>query len=322
MTSNKKIEIVFVVPYFGRWPSYFPLWLDSCRRNPSFTWVLITDCSLEGLDVPSNVTVRLSDLQSVKSIFKESLAADISLEHAYKLCDYKPLYWLLLDAYGIQYDFWGHCDLDVVFGRLDLFVTPELLCRNDRLFALGHLSLMRNCPLAKIAFSLKSSAPSWRDVLSRRENFGFDEHSGVNRAWLEYPMSFHLNDNVVADIDPQFRSFRLTNLRLNKRGQIFYLEDGKILQGYFDSHNEWITREYAYIHFQKRSMPIGEGATNAPTLLIGPTGFFALNRLPANRSELQSIHNDIHSDLFREWGSRFRTWVRYYRRSVRHALGK
>ena len=44
-------SIAFVIPYFGKFPNYFSLWLQSCRNNPTIDWLLFTD-SNEKYDYP------------------------------------------------------------------------------------------------------------------------------------------------------------------------------------------------------------------------------------------------------------------------------
>lgn len=33
----------FVIPYFGKFNNYFPLYLKSCTCNNDFNWLIITD---------------------------------------------------------------------------------------------------------------------------------------------------------------------------------------------------------------------------------------------------------------------------------------
>lgn len=36
-------SIIIIVPYFGEFPNYFQLFLNSCKYNESINWVIITD---------------------------------------------------------------------------------------------------------------------------------------------------------------------------------------------------------------------------------------------------------------------------------------
>ena len=49
-------KIAIIVPYFGEFPNYFPLFLNSCRYNPTVDWLLVTDIA-DPVDYPQNVRV-------------------------------------------------------------------------------------------------------------------------------------------------------------------------------------------------------------------------------------------------------------------------
>ncbi|MGZ1250167.1 DUF6625 family protein [Lactobacillus delbrueckii subsp. bulgaricus] len=36
-------KVAFIVPYFGKLPNYFQLFLNSCRLNKNFKWIIVTD---------------------------------------------------------------------------------------------------------------------------------------------------------------------------------------------------------------------------------------------------------------------------------------
>lgn len=35
-------SVCIIIPYFGKLPNYFQLWLESCKNNDSFTWLVFT----------------------------------------------------------------------------------------------------------------------------------------------------------------------------------------------------------------------------------------------------------------------------------------
>ena len=43
MQDNADKKIAFVVPYYGKFPDYFPLWLKTCGTNPTIDFLLFTD---------------------------------------------------------------------------------------------------------------------------------------------------------------------------------------------------------------------------------------------------------------------------------------
>ncbi|WP_420882928.1 DUF6625 family protein [Zooshikella ganghwensis] len=36
--------IAIIIPYFGQWPEWIDLYIESCKHNPSIDWLLFSDC--------------------------------------------------------------------------------------------------------------------------------------------------------------------------------------------------------------------------------------------------------------------------------------
>lgn len=54
-------SIVYIVLYFGKFPSIFPLWLNSCRNNPTIDWLIFTD-DHSCFNYPQNVRVEYTSV--------------------------------------------------------------------------------------------------------------------------------------------------------------------------------------------------------------------------------------------------------------------
>src|SRR4249919_4076040 len=106
-------SIAFVVPYFGKWPLWFPAHLQSCKYNPSIRWIFLTDCGIPST-VPDNVEFVRSSLREFEKLFERKTGVRASVAVPYKLCDYKPAYGLVFEYYLAGFDFWGCCDIDVI----------------------------------------------------------------------------------------------------------------------------------------------------------------------------------------------------------------
>jgi hypothetical protein len=303
---------VIVIPYFGTLPNYFQLWLDSCGRNPEFAWLLLTDCMLDIYNLPINVTAKNSTLFEVKNIFQANFKKKISLEKPYKLCDLRPLYWMILDYYKIDYDFWGHCDMDLLFGKLSYFLPDTLFEKYDKLGSQGHLSLMSNSPFSKYSFLFDGHKIKWDKVFFTNENYGFDE-LGMIDIWNKQKFPFYKNRNEILDIDPQFKAFRLANVQLNQKRQYFFLENGKTMQGFWNKQGQFFTKEFAYIHFQKRPMKINSDISKTPFILINQDGFTGINTLPKNYSDYTELIKNIDTKNADYYNKIIRTNVRFYK---------
>ena len=56
---------------------------------------------------------------------------EIVVESGYKLCDFKPALGYIFSDYIKKYDFWGYCDIDIIFGNIRAFMTDDLLNEYD-----------------------------------------------------------------------------------------------------------------------------------------------------------------------------------------------
>lgn len=52
--NNEDKKICFIIPYFGDLPKYFQLFLNSCRHNKAYQWILFTDDNTKYI-FPENV---------------------------------------------------------------------------------------------------------------------------------------------------------------------------------------------------------------------------------------------------------------------------
>lgn len=63
-------SIVYIVLYFGKFPSIFPLWLNSCRNNPTIDWLIFTD-DHSCFNYPQNVRVEYTTFENIQARFKK-----------------------------------------------------------------------------------------------------------------------------------------------------------------------------------------------------------------------------------------------------------
>lgn len=43
LNDNENKKVCFIIPYFGYLPNYFQLFLNSCKHNKTYEWILFTD---------------------------------------------------------------------------------------------------------------------------------------------------------------------------------------------------------------------------------------------------------------------------------------
>jgi hypothetical protein len=170
------MRIAFIVVYFGSVPWYFRLFIKSCAHNPDVDFILVTDIDLKG-DVANNIIVVRSSLDEISKRCTDRLGFKINLLNPYKLCDLRPAYgWIFSDLIEV-YDFWGYCDIDLVFGNIRSLITTDILNRYEvvtarREYIAGFFSLFRN---NKKINTLFKRSKDYRKAFQDPAFYDFDE---------------------------------------------------------------------------------------------------------------------------------------------------
>ena len=142
-----KYGVCFVIPYFGKLPKWFPAFLVSCEYNPQYDFLILTDAPTPEVH-PPNVKFMEYSLQQLNDLASSKLDLRINKE-AYAICDLRPAFGLIFEDLLRGYEWWGHFDIDVIFGRLEMFLSPTLLKTQDIISSrrgaiAGHCTIYRN----------------------------------------------------------------------------------------------------------------------------------------------------------------------------------
>lgn len=261
----------FVIPYFGNFPNYFPLFLKSCSYNIDFNWLIITDNDTN-YEYPANFRVIKMTFAEMKSLFQTKFDFTIVLDHPYKLCDYKPAYGYLFEEFLTEYEFWGHCDVDTLMGDLSKFLTSNIFETYDKIFCLGHMTIYKNSKENNRVFMSDFKGRTlYKYVFSTNKICWFDEESkdeyNINQIFLSkkkkiFTLDVSLNINVLPtkfvrtryvgnDIYPLHHGYYIEDYIKS----IYLWNDGHI-QRYLMNHGKLIKEEFAYIHLQRRKMSV------------------------------------------------------------------
>ena len=276
-------SICLVVCYFGALPPYLSCVLRSCAENADVDWLVFSDAPPPVL-LPRNVRWQTATLDGLGRKFSEKLGYSVNLPHPRLLCHFKAAYGFLFEDQLAKYDFWGHCDLDVIFGDLRAFLREDILKFYPKILCSGHLCLYRNSPEVNRYFRLE--APG---VITARQAFTsgkavdltFDEWRGVY-AILRYRGIPQCHDEFIVDVVTPTRwkitRFEATAIH-NYPEQVFYWYRGKVYHAHYNCDRGIVDDDYAYIHFQKRGLPAPDFDPFAVNgFLITPDGFFPYNR--------------------------------------------
>lgn len=240
--------------YFGEFPEHMRLWLRSCSYNQKIDFLIFTDQELS--DLPVNVKTVKMNLKDFSRLASKKLKIEnINIKRAYKCCDFKPVYGVIFEDYVKGYDFWGHCDFDLVFGDILSNIDKNAWKKDDKILPLGHLSFYRNTNEVNERYKLESATANYVEIFTSNKSYAFDEFNGMMDIYERNHFPFY-KKRVFADIDSVHKRFCLSGGDKNYRHQLFYWEDGRVFKAYADK-SVVKKKEYAYIHFKKRrQMPI------------------------------------------------------------------
>lgn len=298
--KNEMKKCIFILPYFGKFNNYFDLFLKSCGMNQSYEWMIFTD-DKSNYNYPSNVKVIYTTFEDLRKKFEEKLDINISLPKPYKLCDFKPTYGYVFSEYIEEYEYWGHCDCDLIFGNLEHLLTPLLEEGYDKLFAAGHLTIYKNNTGNNIRFMKKYEGRIlYKEFLTIPEICWFDEDwrlDNVHSIFLEsnskvFTKSLALNPSgrYSSFVQREYNTSTRKYQDVKYKNAIYVWNEGNLYQILPGSSSEKIDkREFLYMHFQRREMSIDKRILNRNCFRIVPNRFILLEQVPKYNSDLKGI---------------------------------
>lgn len=260
-------KAVFIIPYFGKLPNYFPIWSKTAKANKEYDFWVITDDNT-AKSVSENIKIVSITFAEFVEKVQEKFSFQLGLKTPRKLCDFKPTYGYIFEDEIKEYLYWGYCDVDIVLGNLSRFIPID--AGFDKLFVHGHMTLFKNNYKMNRLFMNQIGFPeSYVEILSDTENRMFDEASdGLNINLIAHISKINTYiDYNIADINPYTFLFKRSLYdyslpsKINRRvrteniiKQIFYWNDGKLYRYAINNVNDLVVDEFRYFHFQKRSM--------------------------------------------------------------------
>jgi len=218
-------RMVFIICWHGDYPWYFPYFLHSCRYNPTIDFLIFTENKAK-LDLPPNMKIITYSLEQFKAEASKALGFEVAVESGYKLCDFKPAYGFIFSDWIKDYDFWGYCDVDVIFGNIRSFMTDELLNEYDIISArhdylTGCFALYRNNEFMRELFK---QSKDHRKVFTDPHNFYFDE---TNFAFKAFEKGLH-----YSQIHTEVESMTHVVRRLQEENKLRAYFEFQIVEGF------------------------------------------------------------------------------------------
>jgi hypothetical protein len=140
-------QLAFLIAYYGRWPFYWNLWLESAAKNPKFDFLILTDLP-KPPRIPDNVHILPMQFPELSRRISEVVGFPLPRLTYHKLCDFKPFYGLAFSELLRSYRYWGYCDVDLFFGNL---LPLEKMAESEDFdfispfeYTVGHCTLIRN----------------------------------------------------------------------------------------------------------------------------------------------------------------------------------
>lgn len=251
-------SMCLIIAYFGSYPNYFNLWLESVRYNSTVDFLLVTDIQTEYC-YPKNVKVKQMSFSQIKQKIQSVYDFKISLDKPYRLCEYKAAYGDIFHNEIQKYDFWGYCDIDLIFGDIRSFITDEILNNYDKINFHGHFSLHRNSDEMRNIYKVNvSNVINYKTVFKINWAWHFDEYPGVSYICKEKNIKY-IDIEDYADLDWSKHRFLKVYDHSEKISdnediqQIFYWKEGRLLN-IIKNGAETISHDMMYVHLQKRRM--------------------------------------------------------------------
>jgi hypothetical protein len=218
-------KIAIIVCYFGKLPWYLDYFLHSCGHNPTVNIFIITDDRSYEDRHPDNVQFIYRTISEINTLAHDRLGFPVAIKNGYKFCDLKPAYGFLFPELIKDFDFWGHGDVDVIYGNIRNFITDELMDEYDLIsvrpdWAPGCFLLFRNCDKMNRLFM---QSKDYKKVFSDSRHYCFDETNFQHDAFTE--------GKRYSEIPSEIESMMHVIRRMEENGYIRPYFDLHIVEG-------------------------------------------------------------------------------------------
>lgn len=300
--GEKMRKCCFIVPYFGKMPEHFNVFLKTCEYNKDYNWIIFTD-DQKTYHLPTNVKIIQMTFKGIQELVQSKFDFNISLNRPYKLCDYKPAYGYVFEEYIQNYRFWGHCDLDTIMGNLNEFITDEMLEKYDKLFCLGHFILYKNnFENNRLFMSKYNGIELYKKVFTTSKIMIFDETVGgsnnINSIFLDnnkkiFMGDFSLNFKILPTKFIRTKYNYLTNsFDTETYKKALYVWNNGNLERYYMNKDKIVKEKFMYAHFQGRIMRVKGNILDENMFKILPNVFTKLEIHNITRKTFKKIKKE------------------------------
>lgn len=275
-------RIIIILPYFGKFPNYFNLFLKSIEYNSTINWLIITDQNKEQWTIPDNCKWIMSSFEEQQIIISKFFGC--FPDKPYDFCKYRAAFHKIFSNEVNSYDFWGFCDCDLIFGNIRSFLTEEILGSYDKISWRGHLSLFRNAPSINDVFRTKIPGyKSFDGCINGTDGLNLFDEVGINKIFDYLGLKIY-KDLPLCDLKIRSYNFICNHNLFDKESnvnQIFRWNKGKLFRIFLKDHRI-CEQEVIYVHFLKRPMALKFDLLSDDSFLIIPNQFIPDSELDYN----------------------------------------
>ena len=213
---------------------------------------------------------------------------------------------MIFEEYIKEYQFWGYCDTDVIWGNISDFIKDEDLIKYDKICVFGHCSLYKNNKKINNLFKVNLNGEErYKIVMQRNRTNSFDEefNGSINNIIEQEGLKIRYREDQ-ANIYTKSSDFRLVNLNKDKKTytteklkKAFFVWDNGNLLRYILKNDEVYIKKYMYIHLQSRKMKVNLTDLYRNKYKIIPNAFDELEFSDIDKNTFKKIkikHFNLH----------------------------
>jgi len=251
--ATQSPRVGFIVPFAGEWPNWSQLFFESCRHNPIVDVILLCQ-QVPPFALPGNVRVIQISEAEIHDRLEKATGLKLGTISPRKICDFRPYYGLAFADILKDYEFWGYCDVDMMFGALSKLLTDEVFQSMDILSAhnemfVGHFTILRNIEkINRLGFEIEK----WQERCQSPIGWHLDEQEFTYVADKNQAIRWIKSKDLASELNGNFARFGIT---FKFYGDVAYLippddpvvkwENGSV---YFENSAGKVT-EVLYVHF-------------------------------------------------------------------------
>lgn len=183
-------KICMLIPYFGKFPKWFDLYLYSCSHVKEIDFYYFTDCEIPQKIYPNTKFIKMS-FKDYCDLVSQKLQINFHPKSAYLLCNIRPFMSIIHNDIVKNYRFWGYSDVDLIYGDMSYLINDTNLKKYDLITThsdrvAGHFTIIKvGSKYDHIGLKIKN----WRTVVCSNLA-GVDEKEFSH---VVYPLFIFLN---------------------------------------------------------------------------------------------------------------------------------